>query len=71
MNDIIEKNIYLNERREYMKPIGFIKEVDKLGRLGIPKNIRERLELDGKVELIMTDDGLLVRKYGEESKENK
>ena len=30
-----------------MKPIGFIKEVDKLGRLGIPKNIRERLELDG------------------------
>ena len=54
-----------------MKQIGFIKEVDKLGRLGIPKNIRERLELDGKVELIMTDDGLLVRKYGEESKENK
>ena len=52
-----------------MKPIGFIKEVDKLGRLGIPKDIRERLNLNGKVELIMTDDGLLVRKYEDENKE--
>ncbi len=50
-----------------MKPIGFIKVIDGVGRLGIPKNIRERLELTGKVELIMTDDGLLIRKYEEEN----
>ena len=48
-----------------MKPIGFIKVIDRVGRLGIPKDIRERLGLMGKVELIMTDNGLLIRKYEE------
>ena len=50
-----------------MKPIGFIKVIDGVSRLGIPKDIRERLGLEGKVELIMTDDGLLIRKYEEEN----
>jgi AbrB family looped-hinge helix DNA binding protein len=53
-----------------MKPIGFIKVIDGVGRLGIPKDIRERLGLEGKVELIMTENGLLIRKYEEEN-ENK
>jgi AbrB family looped-hinge helix DNA binding protein len=50
-----------------MKPIGVIKTVDNAGRLIIPSEIRERLGLFGEVELIMTDEGLLVRKYGEKS----
>lgn len=44
-----------------MKNIGITKEIDALGRLQIPKDIRERLELTGEVELIVTPDGLLVR----------
>jgi AbrB family looped-hinge helix DNA binding protein len=43
-----------------MKPIGVIKTVDNAGRLIIPAEIRERLGLYGAVELIMTDEGLLV-----------
>ena len=46
-----------------MKPIGIIKSIDNAGRLGIPAEIRERLRLYGAVELIMTDEGLLIRKY--------
>lgn len=44
-----------------MKNVGITKEIDALGRLQIPKDIRERLELTGEVELIVTPDGLLVR----------
>lgn len=44
-----------------MKNVGITKEIDALGRLQIPKDIRERLELTVEVELIVTPDGLLVR----------
>ena len=44
-----------------MKKIGVIKEIDSLGRLQIPKEIRNRLELGKRVELILTHDGLIVR----------
>lgn len=37
------------------------KEVDKLGRIVIPKEFRERLSLTETVELILTDKGVLVR----------
>ena len=41
--------------------VGIIKEFDKLGRLVIPKEIRERYELTDKVEIITTPDGVLLR----------
>ena len=41
--------------------VGIIKDVDGLGRLQIPKEIRERLGLMKTVELIVTEDGLLIR----------
>ena len=44
-----------------MKNVGIIKEIDALGRLQIPKDIRERLGLNDKVELIVTTEGLLIR----------
>lgn len=44
-----------------MKKIGIIKEIDGLGRLQIPKEIRTRLGLDKKVELVVTDEGLLIK----------
>ena len=34
-----------------MKIIGIIKEFDKLGRIVIPKELRERYELNNKVEI--------------------
>ena len=44
-----------------MKKIGITKEIDKLGRLQIPKEIRNRLGLGAEVELIVTQEGLLIK----------
>lgn len=41
--------------------IGIIKEIDNLGRIVIPKEMRERLFLDKKVEIVLTKDGALIR----------
>ena len=41
--------------------IGIIKEIDNLGRIVIPKEIRERLSLDKRVEIIITKDGALIK----------
>lgn len=41
--------------------IGIIKEIDSLGRLVIPKEMRERFSLDREVEVVMTEDGILIK----------
>ncbi|MBQ8409603.1 MAG: hypothetical protein IJY39_12155 [Clostridia bacterium] len=41
--------------------IGVIKEIDHLGRLVIPKEFREWLMLERKVEVILTKEGVLIR----------
>lgn len=41
--------------------IGIHKEVDRLGRIVIPKDMRELFKLDENVELVVTKDGVLVR----------
>ena len=44
-----------------MKEIGVNKEIDALGRLVIPKEMRERFALEGTVELVVTEEGILMR----------
>ena len=46
-----------------MEKIGVEKEIDKLGRILIPKQIRKSLGLNinSTVELIVTNEGLLIR----------
>ena len=41
--------------------IGIIKEIDSLGRIVIPKEMRERLFLDKKVEIIRNPEYILVK----------
>lgn len=41
--------------------VGIIKEIDALGRIVVPKEYRERLGLDKRVELVLTRDGVLIR----------
>ena len=43
------------------KDIGIIKNIDSLGRIVIPKEFRKRLLLTDNVELILTDEGILIR----------
>ena len=49
------------KRRWVMDKVGVIKEIDKLGRIVIPKEMRERLSLDKNVEVVLTDEGVLIR----------
>ncbi len=44
-----------------MDKIGIVKEIDGLGRLVIPKELRERFGLGKAVELIATKDGVLIK----------
>ena len=44
---------------------GFIRKIDKLGRICLPMEFRrrEKLSTNDQVEMIVTDGGLLMRKY--------
>ncbi len=44
-----------------MEKVGVIKELDNLGRLVIPKEIRTLFSFDKEVEVIVMEDGILIR----------
>ena len=57
--------------------VGLVREVDKLGRIVIPKEFREQFGLSEKVEIIGTEFGVLLRspkyklvKMDEDEKDN-
>ncbi len=43
------------------KAVGIVKEIDKLGRIVIPKEYRDRLNIKTEVEILMTENGVLLR----------
>ena len=43
------------------KCVGIVKEIDKLGRIVIPKDFRDRLKLGKEVEVVLTKEGILIR----------
>ena len=44
-----------------MCKVGIKREIDKNGRLCVPKEMRDLLNLEGEVELVMTREGILLR----------
>ncbi len=44
-----------------MENIGVKKEIDKLGRICIPKEMRRLFHLESEVELQITMDGILLK----------
>ena len=44
-----------------MQKIGIKREIDNLGRILIPKEMRKLFKLEKEVELIVTEDGVLIR----------
>ena len=44
-----------------MNKVGIIKEFDKLGRIVIPKELRERYALNRNVEIVATREGILLK----------
>lgn len=59
-------NLHLYKCNSYywrvnMEKIGIIKEIDKLGRVLIPKELRGRYGYDGEVELVAAAHGVLIK----------
>ena len=46
---------------ENNQKVGIIKGFDKLGRIVIPKELRERFYLSDAVEIVVTVDGILLK----------
>ena len=44
-----------------MSEIGVVKEFDKLGRIVIPKDLRQRYALNAGVEIVATEAGVLLK----------
>ena len=44
-----------------MDKIGIKKEIDKLGRICIPKEMRKLFNLEHEVELQITQEGILIK----------
>ena len=44
-----------------MSEIGIIKEIDGVVRIVIPKELRERYGLSGDVEVVATENGVLIK----------
>ena len=44
-----------------MEIIGIKKEIDKLGRICIPKEMRRLFDLESEVELLVTTEGILLK----------
>lgn len=44
-----------------MEKVGVRKEIDKLGRICIPKEMRNLFKLENEVELLVTKDGILIK----------
>ena len=55
------------------KCVGIVKEIDKLDRIVIPKDFRDRLKLGKEVEVVLRKAGILIRsvEYELTKKENK
>lgn len=44
-----------------MEIVGMIRELDDLGRLVIPKELRKQYAFSKEVEIVATKDGVLIR----------
>lgn len=48
-----------------MKPVGIVRQIDSLGRIVIPKELRRTLEISegDSLELFIEDTTIILRKY--------
>jgi len=44
-----------------MDHVGVVAEVDHLGRVHLPKKMREVYALEGEIEIVLVEDGILLR----------
>ena len=56
-----DKNFVKKEHRK-MNLLGIIKDIDGVGRVVIPKALRDRYGLSKQIEVIAVEEGVLIRK---------
>ena len=54
-----------------MESIGVIRGMDSLGRVVIPRELRDLYKLEGQVEVVSTAEGILIRNPKYKLVENK
>jgi len=56
-----------------MKPLGIVRKVDELGRVVIPKEVRDAKgwEAGTPVEIFATDEGIFLREFGRKTEIDK
>ncbi len=49
------------------RPIGIVRRVDQLGRIVLPKSLRERYNMDveAPIEIIVSGDNIILERYRE------
>lgn len=57
------------ERRYNMEDISIVRNLDKLGRIVLPKELRRRMDLDSRdeVELFIDGNTIILKKYKQAS----
>ena len=50
-----------------MKPYGIVRKIDELGRIVIPKELREKMDMheQSSVEIFVKEDNICLRRYYE------
>ena len=64
--NLILSNIYtINKGGKYMKSTGIVRNLDELGRIVIPKEIRKKLGIEQKdpIEVFIDGNSIVLRKY--------
>ena len=54
-------NIVAQVSPRMKETVGVIKEIDKLGRIVIPKEMRDRMGFNKEVEVVLTKEGILLK----------
>lgn len=53
------------------KTFGFVREIDKLGRVVIPKDLRVQYGMeDGKIVILATREGIVIKPYIDNTQTN-
>ena len=57
--------ICTSERKKSMKSTGIVRNIDELGRLVIPKELREKMDIPSgsAVEIYSEDDKIIIKKF--------
>lgn len=57
--------VYLKGKKKFMKSVGIVRRVDELGRIVLPIELRNKMDIKTKdsVEIFVDEDKIILKKY--------